>query len=131
MEVLVADDGPLLCLPELPVGSHPGVEEQALERTAEGVPARGELLHPACRVVRQQAERVRLGRRAPDARQNASGCSVRFVLVRHVRELVAGVATLDQQRAELVVELEETHRADATPETERDRLVLSCRGPGS
>jgi len=77
VEVLVADDGRILCLPELPIGSHPRVEEHALERTAEGVPARGELLYPACRLVRQQAERVKLERRTPAARENPSGCSVR------------------------------------------------------
>ena len=118
----MADDGLLLRRPQLPVRGHRGVEERVLERTAERLPARGELPGPAGCLVLEQTERVRFGRRAPDARQHVRRHCVRVVLVGQVRELVAGIASFDQQRMELVVALEQSDRSLPPPVGERRRL---------
>jgi hypothetical protein len=98
------------------------VERQADKRTVDPLGLTTQLLRPARREVVEREEGMRLGRLAPETRQELGqdGKLVR----RCVPQLRAGPAALDEQGTTFVVPGRQPNGAVAVPELQRIGLVL-------
>ena len=125
MQVLVEDDLLALIRPRLAQERDRFGEQRLLVRAPEPLPRLGQFVDPgSCRLL-QQAERMALVWRLPQATQDTRDNPRDVFAVPPLPEPRPRLAPLDQQCPTLVVAAEEPYRALAVPVAERVGLVLA------